>query len=112
MKRILVGEGVGMITEIRREASFVPGRPARRRVAAMVAALLALGLVNVWLSGQYYRVGYGVSDALEEVQNLRKERELLRTEILTLGSPARIETIAKSQLGMVDPKNERIIRIR
>jgi cell division protein FtsL len=66
----------------------------------------------VWLSGQYYRMGYAVSTSLEEQRNLKKEQDLLRTEILTLRSPARIEAIAKTELRMVDPKTERMIRVK
>jgi cell division protein FtsL len=74
--------------------------------------LLAVALFNVWLSGQYYRMGYAVSTSLEEQRNLKKGQDLLRTEILTLRSPARIEAIAKNELRMVDPKTERMIRVR
>jgi cell division protein FtsL len=74
--------------------------------------LLALALFNVWLSGQYYRMGYAVSTSLEEQRNLKKGQDLLRTEILTLRSPVRIEAIAKNELRMVNPKTERMIRVR
>ena len=49
---------------------------------------------------------------LEEKRVLEKEQALLKTEILTLRSPARIEAIARGQLGMVDPKTDRIIRVK
>ena len=78
----------------------------------MAILFLAVALFNVWLSGVYYRIGYSVSVALEEKQALQKEQALLKTEILTLRSPSRIEAIARGQLGMVDPKTERIIRVK
>ncbi|MBI5577024.1 MAG: cell division protein FtsL [Deltaproteobacteria bacterium] len=112
MQRIMVGNGVCMITEIRKEAPVFPTMPRRRRLAALFAILLAVALFNVWISGKYYRMGYAVSTSLEEQRNLRKERDLLRTEILMLRSPARIEAIAKNQLGMVAPKTERILRVK
>jgi cell division protein FtsL len=74
--------------------------------------LLAVALFNVWLSGQYYRMGYAVSTSLEEQRNLKKGQDLLRTEILMLRSPVRIEAIAKNELRMVNPKTERMIRVR
>ena len=43
---------------------------------------------------------------------VEKERMLLKTEILTLRSPARIEAIARNQLGMVDPRTDRILRVK
>ena len=112
MRKILVGDSIGMITEIRREAPVFPPVPRRRAIMLLAILFLAVALVNVWLSGKYYRIGYGVTVALEEKRVLEKERALLKTEILTLRSPARIEAIARGQLGMVDPKTDRIIRVK
>ncbi len=112
MQRIVVGNGVCMITEIRKEAPVFPSVPRRRRLAAMFLLLLSVTLLNVWLSGQYYRTGYAVSLSLEEQRNLRKQQDLLKTEILTLRSPARIAAIAKTELGMVEMKTDRILQVR
>lgn len=109
MQRIAVGSGVRMITEIRREAPVFPTMPSGRRLVLALALLAAAALANVWLTGEYYRAGYAVSAVLEERMTLQKEREQLRTEILTLRSPARIEAIARNELGMVDPRTDRII---
>ncbi len=112
MRRIMVGHGGGMIVEIRKETPIFPAVPRRRRVLLAAALLLGIALFNVWLSGRYYRTAYAVASALEDKKALEREKELLRTEILTLRSPARIEAIAKGQLGLVDPKTERMIRVR
>jgi len=89
-----------------------PPVPRRRGLLGLAVLFLAVALFNVWLSGKYYRIGYAVSTALEEKQVLQKEQALLNTEILTLKSPARIEAIARDQLGMVDPKTDRIVRVK
>ncbi|HEU5361138.1 MAG TPA: cell division protein FtsL [Candidatus Deferrimicrobiaceae bacterium] len=112
MRRILVENSLGMITEIRREAPVFPSVPRRRGIMGLAVLFLAVALFNVWLSGKYYRIGYAVSVALEEKQVLQNEQALLKTEILTLRSPSRIEAIARGQLGMIDPKTERIIRVK
>lgn len=112
MQRIAVGNGVCVIAEIRKETPLFPAVPKRRRLAALFLLVLGVAVFNVWLSGRYYRLGYAVSASLEEQRNLKKERDLLRTEILTLRSPARIETIAKNDLRMVDPKTERMIQVK
>jgi cell division protein FtsL len=112
MQKIVVGNGVCMITEIRKEVPVFPSVPRRRRLMVLFVVLLAAALLNVWLSGMYYRTGYAVSTSLEEQRNLMNERNLLKTEILTLRSPARIGTIAKSELGMVEMKSERMIRVK
>lgn len=112
MSRMLVGDGVRMITEIRREPPVFPGIPRRGILLAIAATFLAVILFTVWMSGRYYRIGYAVSRAVEEHRGLEKERMLLKTEILTLRSPARIEAIARNQLGMVDPRTDRILRVK
>ncbi len=112
MRKILVGNSLGMITEIRREAPIFPSVPRRGGILGLALLFLAVALFNVWMSGTYYRIGYGVTTALEEKQILQKEQSLLKTEILTLRSPARIEAIARGQLGMVDPKTDRIVRVK
>src|SRR4030066_346274 len=89
-----------------------PTVPRRRGIVGLAVLVLAVALFSVWLSGMYYRIGYAVSLALEEKQALQKEQALLKTEIMTLRSPARIEAIARGQLGMGDPKTERIIRVK
>jgi len=110
MTRMTVGNGVYIITEIRREPPAIPVTPRRWRFVALITALLGIGLFNVWLSGRYIRAGYRVSAALEEKRTLQREQEILRTEILTLRSPARIDVIARSQLGMVPAQMDRMIR--
>lgn len=112
MRRIVIGQSLGMITEIRRETPVFPAFPQRRGLMGLALLFLALALFTVWMSGQYYRIGYNVSVALEEKQALQKEQALLKTEILTLRSPARIEAIARGQLGMVETETERIIRVK
>lgn len=110
MTKMTVGNGVYIITEIRREPPAIPVVPRRGKFAALAAVLLCIGLFNVWLSGQYIRTGYRVSAALEEKRTLQKQQEFLRTEILTLRSPARIDSIARAQLGMVPAQMDRVIR--
>ncbi len=98
MRRMIVGNGACMITEIRKEPPAVAAVPRRRGFVALLLALLVTGLFNVWLSGQCIRTGYRVSSALEEKRTLQKEQEVLRLEALALKSPARIHAIARNDL--------------
>ncbi|HAM32114.1 MAG TPA: hypothetical protein DDX05_00705 [Deltaproteobacteria bacterium] len=110
MRRITVGNGVCMITEIRKESPAVPAIPRRRGFAILFLFLLVTGLFNVWLSGRCIRTGYRVSAALEEKRTLQKEQEVLRLEALALKSPARIHAIARNDLHMVSAELDRVIR--
>ena len=110
MRRIIVGNGVCMITEIRKESPAVPAVPRRRGFIVLFLFLLFTGLFNVWLSGQCIRTGYRVSAALEEKRTLQQEQEVLRLEALALRSPARINAIARNDLHMVPAQMDRVIR--
>ncbi|HQT96252.1 MAG: cell division protein FtsL [Desulfobacteria bacterium] len=110
MRRMIVGNGVCMITEIRKEPRVVPAVPRRRGFVALFLVLLVTGLFNVWLSGRCIRAGYRVSSALEEKRTLQKEQEVLRLEALALRSPARINAIARNDLHMVPAQMDRVIR--
>lgn len=110
MARMTVGNGVYMITEIRKEPAAVAAVPRRRGFVLLVCVLLITGLFNVWLSGRYIRTGYRVSAALEEKRTLQKEQEVLRLEMLALKSPARIVAIAQNNLHMVPAQMDRVIR--
>ena len=50
MRRITVGNGVCMITEIRKESPAVPAVPRRRGFVVLFLSLLVTGLFNVWLA--------------------------------------------------------------
>jgi len=110
MRRMVVGNGLCMITEIRKEPPTAPVVPRRRGFVALFLALLITGLFNVWLSGQCIRTGYRVSATLEEKRTLQKEQEVLRLEELALRSPARIHAIARNDLHMVPAQMDRVIR--
>ncbi len=112
MKKVVIGNDMCMITGIREETPVFPVVPRGRRLTALFVSLIAVALLNVWLSGNYYKTGYAVSAALEEQRNLKKQQELLKTEILTLRSPSRIGAIARNELGMVDMKTDRILQVR
>jgi cell division protein FtsL len=110
MTKITVGNGVYIISEIRKESKPIRAIPRRKGFLVLLFSLLGLGMFNVWLSGQYIRTGYRVSAALEEKRTLQMQKDVLRTEVLALKSPSRIDSIARTQLGMVDPRMDGVIR--
>jgi cell division protein FtsL len=112
MGRPIVGSCVFVTAGARKRAAVFPSLSWGRRPLFLLAFLFAIALFNVWLTGKHYKIGYAVSAALEERRTLQREQALLRTEILTLRSPARVEAIAKTELGMVEARTDRIIAVK
>ncbi len=112
MKKMVVKNGVCMLTHVRplprESATILPQGRFRVRAGIIVLCVMGFSLFNVWIHGKNVRIGYSVSAALEEKRTLQREKESLRTEMLMLQSPFRIETLAKNTLGMIDPKMERL----
>ena len=109
MTRITVGNGVYIISEIRREPPPIPAAPRGKGFVLFLLLMfvllgVGLGMFNVWLSGQCVMAGYRVSSALEEKGVLQRQKDVLSAEVLQLRNPSRIDEIARNQLGMVDPE--------
>jgi cell division protein FtsL len=113
MKKMVVKNGVCMLTHVRPlpkdTPTILPQGGFPLRAAVIVSCILGFSLFNVWINGQNVRIGYSVSAALEEKRALQREKEQLRTEMLALQSPSRIEAIAKNELGMEAPRMEKLI---
>lgn len=81
---------------------------------ALVVALALIGcsLFNVWAHQQVISLGYEISKAAQEEQDLLKENNRFRLELAALKSPKRIENLALKELGLVNPQKEQMIVVR
>lgn len=82
---------------------------ARDTLLVLVVGLLAT--LFAWPRVEATRVGYELSRAQEEQNELLRERKALELEVATRRAPRNIERDARRRLGMVDPAPERILRI-
>ena len=84
-----------------------PARAARsfRLLRAVAAVLLAaaIGLFHVWSRTQVVAAGYALGELQREHVNLESEHDRLRIEVETLRSPAVLEKVARTKLGMAPP---------
>ena len=86
-----------------------PSRASRRRSSFLPVLFLGLGLVaiallHVWLRLQVVHLGYILSTTSKLRSQLEQENRELKVELATLTSPDRLEAIARSRLGMVEPE--------
>ncbi len=69
-------------------------------------------LVYVWQRINVIELGYRIEAMERERKELLQKNKALLVEAASLGSPQRIEEIARSQLGMVRPSPGQVIFIK
>lgn len=70
-------------------------------VSAVLVGLLAMFVT--WGSSSIVSAGYDLVQARGCLRNLENQNELLRLEMAQLKAPQRVQNIAVSQLGMINP---------
>lgn len=78
----------------------------------MGVLILALVLFYVWQRTQVVHLGYQIEYLKKEkVALIRNNKELL-IEVASLTSPARIESLASSRIGLSTPQREQIVVVQ
>jgi len=100
----------GGVAAIRRRVT-----PAERRLfrqlglGALGALVVALALV--WVRLQVVHTGYELSTARQLERRLEQEQRELGIEAATLTSPRRLESVARTRLGMGPPAPGQIVNV-
>ncbi len=79
--------------------------------ALAIALLAAVGIVHVTSRVLVVKVGYELSKLDGEATALQRDNDRLKLELATLKSPARLESTARTQLGMGPPAAASIIHL-
>jgi cell division protein FtsL len=92
-------------------------RNTKRQTSLFPLSMVILSLICsliflVWSRSQITSLGYQISQANCEQTELLKLNQELKIEGASLRSLARIESIAKEQLGLVNPKPEQMVFIQ
>jgi cell division protein FtsL len=77
--------------------------------AAFVAAAAAVLTFYVWYQTEAVKLGLDIAACDDRIRELEKAIEALELRKAALLDPARVERIARGELGLVDPKDEEII---
>jgi len=79
----------------------------------LVIAIFICGLIFlVWSRLQITHLGYQISQANSTQQRLLKLNKQMKVEVASLKSLSRIESIAKNQLGLINPEPHQVIFIK
>lgn len=79
--------------------------------ALAIALLAAVGVVHVTSRVLVVKVGYELSKLDQEQTTLTRDNDRLKLELATLRSPAKLEAIAKNELGLAAPAANAIIHL-
>lgn len=85
---------------------------AARFIVVCMVLITFVSIFHVWSRFRLVELNLQVSDASRKLKNLEQEQRQLQLEVASLKTPARIETIAKRELGMVVPGEEQIILVK
>jgi cell division protein FtsL len=77
--------------------------PRLARMAALLLSLTAIGVFHVWSRTRVVAVGYALGELQRDHVALTAEHDRLRIEVETLRSPAVLERVARTRLGMAPP---------
>jgi cell division protein FtsL len=90
-------------------------RPPRKTMTSLWIVLMVLFFVQAlfyaWCRVQCVNTGYGIDRENRRHQALIKERNTLKIEMARLKSPERIETIARTRLGLIMPDSQNTIAL-
>ena len=73
------------------------------RMAAVLLLFTAIGVFHVWSRTRVVAVGYALGELQRDHVTLTTEHDRLRIEVETLRSPAVLERVARTRLGMAPP---------
>ena len=94
----------------------IPAREMDRSlvfVTLVVAAVFILcALFSVWAHHQALALGYEISKANPEEQELLQASKRLRLDVDALKTPGRIEGVALKNLGFANPQKDQLIIVR
>ncbi|MGE6763138.1 cell division protein FtsL [Corallococcus sp. AB049A] len=80
--------------------------------AVMLFTLFAgVGILHVTSRVLVVDMGYRLSNAEGESRSLTRENDRLKLELATLKAPARLERVAREQLGMAMPKGSAVVSL-
>ncbi len=82
------------------------------RLIFIALMFMAITLVYVWFRISITKIDYRIAEEMHRSDSLLEENRKLKVEIATLKSPRRIESIARTKLGMRYPERDQVIFLK
>jgi cell division protein FtsL len=74
--------------------------------------LTMVSIFHVWSRFRLIELNLQISDASRQMKELEQQQKQLKLEAASLKTPARIETIARQELGMTIPLDQQVILVK
>jgi cell division protein FtsL len=78
----------------------------------VMALLTLLSLFHVWSRVKVVDLNVRITEGNRILKELQQEKNMLRLEVASLKNPARIEALAKGELGMALPNDQQVILVK
>ncbi|PIU56317.1 MAG: cell division protein FtsL, partial [Deltaproteobacteria bacterium CG07_land_8_20_14_0_80_38_7] len=82
-----------------------------RVFSLFMVVLIFMSLIYVWTRIKVVQLGYEVSRLSVEIKELSQQKSILEADVAKLKSPARMEGLAQSKLGMRLPHGDEVVFI-
>lgn len=74
--------------------------------------LTIVSIFHVWSRFRLIELNLQIGEATKQMKELEQEQKRLKLEAAALRTPARIEAIAKGELGMTLPKEQQVVQVK
>lgn len=81
-------------------------------LVTLLSLLTLLSLFHVWSRVKVVDLNLEITEASHLYKGLLQEKNMLRLEVASLKNPARIEALAKGDLGMDLPSDQQVIAVK
>lgn len=100
---------MSLLKKRRAEPVRASGRRGFLMPTLLGLGLMAMALLHVWLRLQVVHLGYVLSTTSKLERQLEQENRELKVELATLTSPQRLEAMARTRLGMIEPARAQVV---
>jgi cell division protein FtsL len=81
-------------------------------LAAVMVLLTLVSIFHVWSRVEVIDLNLKISDSARLLKEEQQENKRLKVEVASLKAPARIETLAKGELGMALPTDQQVVLVK
>ena len=83
-----------------------------RYVIGVMVLLTLVSIFHVWSRVEVIDLNLRISEAARQLKEEQQENKRLKVEVASLKTPARIEALAKGELGMALPTDQQVVLVK